>query len=702
MTKRGIHSFRAYYEARSQARAHRDFLSLSKIIERIPNFVFWKDVNSIYQGCNDNFAHFVGLEDSQEIVGKSDYDLPWTKGAADIYLAEDRNVIETKQAILNREVPLKTKEGEHRTILVSKEPLFDEDQKIIGIIGIYSDITERKKQEEALREAKERAEAANIAKTAFLENMRHDLRTPLSGVTGFAELMKMKAKDPEMIECAENLLASAKTLFEYHDEILEMIRVTSGSIPQQSRKFNLKAKLERVIALMQAKAKTKRLALHFIFDEKIPLYLIGDAMRIERIVLELLSNALRFTEKGSVQLEVELESSDKEEVILKLSVKDTGIGIPAEKRDEIFSEFTKLTPSYKGLYKGIGLGLAILKEFVSDLKGEVYVESEPNQGSTFTCVIPFKKSLLQTEEGSDPETVLKNHLPAEDFLLLKEQSSAPSISTEKNLAQPRVLLVEDDPLCGMVAKTMLEGLQCHVDVATTGKEAITFAQEHHYQLIFMDIGLPDMSGFQVTEKLRKHLFLSTPIVALSAHAATDEHKQECIRFGMTAVFSKPLSQITADHILDSFVPNYKGKEQNAVLNVTQDEQGVSLESFMTLPLLDGAVAKKLIGSEATASKILEQFLATLPEEVNNIKAAYEGNNFKSLGALVHKIKGSAAYCGAIRLQTICAELQYAEDIQDAVRLEKLYQILLETTAALLTEKTSLKSSLKNKIHKKEK
>ncbi len=670
---------------------------LENIVANMPGHVYWKDKEGVYLGCNDKQAKSLGLNYGAEVVGKTDFELPWSKEDAQKFRENDLHIMQSGKTEYFEEQS--TVDGKPATVLSLKSPLRNKQtHQIMGVMGISIDITRQKEAEKALIKAKEAAEAANIAKTAFLENMRHDLRTPLSGVTGFAELMKMKAKDPEMIEYAENLHVSAQALLQIHNEILEIIRVTSGGIPHQTKKFNLKAGLENIVHLMQAKAKSKKLELKFHFDHTLPLYFVGDAMRIERVALELLSNALRFTDKGSVSLSVESKKQEGDEVLINLCVQDTGIGIPTEKREDIFSDFTKLVPSHKGGYKGLGLGLTILKEFIADLNGEIYLDSQSGQGSTFSCMIPLKKSLLQTEEGCEQNEF---QLPVSHSS--REATPQASKQTEESSAEEgiHVLLVEDDPICGMVAKAMLEGLQCRVDIAKTGKEAIQLAQQQYYQLIFMDIGLPDMTGYQVTQALRTHQSCrKVPIIALSAHAATDEYKQECVKSGMTAVFSKPLSKTTADNILASFVPSYFGSMEK--IKASKTESAPSLEEIKKLSLLDLALAKKLIGSEEAFEQIMSQFMGSIPEHVSVLQKAHEAQDLKMLGELAHRLKGSAAYCGAVRLQTICTELQYAEDIQDAEKLDALYQLLLETTTELLTEKTSPKSSPKNKACRKEK
>ena len=220
--------------------------------------------------------------------------------------------------------------------------------KITGLLGISIDISDRKKIETELHRAKELAEAASQAKTEFLENMRHDIRTPLTGIVGFSDIIKSEADNPNIKEYADNLIASSHALLDLMDEVLEAIRVSSGEIPKLKKKFILNHIVQHAMDLNKAKAASKRLDFSMEFDKEIPQYLIGDSVRIHRIVLELLANALNFTDSGSVKLTVTLASRQNREIIIKLMVQDSGMGIPKDKQQEIFLHFKRLTPSYKG------------------------------------------------------------------------------------------------------------------------------------------------------------------------------------------------------------------------------------------------------------------------------------------------------------------------------------------------------------------
>lgn len=348
---------------------------LAQIIYHAPNYIFWKDANLIYRGCNYNFAQVAGLDNPEQIVGKSDQELPW-KQTAYLYQAEDREILASNQAILNKEVPMVLGGSEIRMLSVSKVPLYGSDKKISAILGIYIDITQ---QTSLIAELKKSLQI----KTEFLENMRHDIRTPLTGIIGLAELLGSEVTDPKMKEYTRDLATSGYALIDLLNEVLEAVNVNSGEIPLLKKKFNLRKKLNDVILLNQAMASHKKIDLSFHYDSAIPPYLMGDPTRIHRIVLEFVTNALNFTHKGHVKLSAKLAKDNANDVVLKIITEDTGIGIPLEKQDEIYLQFKRFTPSYKGIYKGYGLGLFIAKKFIDDLNGEIYVESQMDVGSKF-------------------------------------------------------------------------------------------------------------------------------------------------------------------------------------------------------------------------------------------------------------------------------------------------------------------------------
>jgi PAS domain S-box-containing protein len=506
-----------------------------ELLKQIPASVFWKDTNSVYLGCNDAFAHSVGLSSPEEIIGKTDYDLPTTKEESDAFRADDRQVMQSKQAKLNIEECQTTSNGKKVTLLTNKVPLLDNKKNVIGILGIYHDITERKVMEQRLMEAFEKAEEANIAKTGFLLDMRHDIRTPLSGMIGLASLLMEHANEPDKVrEYGNDFVAASNALLAYLNKILEAIKASSCAVPILKQKFNLKKTLEEIVSLMKPQAKLKKIDLELHYDKKLPRYFMSDGKRIHRIALELISNALKFTEQGFVKISVSAESLYDHHLILRLVVEDSGVGVPKEIHQEMFTQFKKLTPSYKGIYKGLGLGLSIIKEHIELLEGEIYLDKERKKGSQFTCLIPLQIALLQTEEGCVDEIENFESTSRSNKFNVEKSHQVKVIGEEANLVY--VLLVEDDGLIQMVSSSVLSSHGCKVDIAATGEQALELAGKNDYDLIFMDLGLPGIDGCEAARKLRA-MEISVPIAALTAHG-DDEHRAECMNAGINIFINK--------------------------------------------------------------------------------------------------------------------------------------------------------------------
>lgn len=559
-----------------------------KIISCMPNNVYWLDKNCITQGCNENVLKFVGLKSLDEFIG-IDYEqmekiAGWPKGHAKIYKKDDIKVISSGKPMLNIEdPPVYDANGEPIYYLSSRVPIFDEKTKeVIGVVGISVDITELKKIEEALLVAKKAAEVANQAKSEFLDNMRHDIRTPLSGIVGFSEILESEAKDPQTKDYAQTLKASACALNDFMDEVLEAVRVNSGEIPRLKQKFNLFKTFEQIINLCRAKAKEKHLNLDFKLDPKLPRFVIGDKIRLQRIGLELISNALNFTDQGKVSLGLQLAKESDGQLILRMVVEDTGMGIPQDKQQDIYLQFKRLTPSYQGIYKGAGLGLYVVKQFIDDLGGEIYVNSEPRKGSCFNCLIPLQIPLLD-DESDVRENDLLIDKPYMKSLTITEKFAE---KAENSPNKDQILVVEDSKIAQMAAKAILSQMDCEVDIAIDGKEAIELTKKKDYKLIFMDIGLGEgMDGYEVTFHIRKSEDFDkrTPIIALTAHAG-DENKQRCIKAGMDAVLTKPLNIIHAKDLLANFIPSRRPQpSKNPRLDLPDtDEEMFQLDQFALL------------------------------------------------------------------------------------------------------------------------
>ena len=633
-----------------------------KIISCMPNNVYWLDKNCITQGCNDNVLRFIGLKNSNEFIGMTYEQMGqiagWTQGHAQLYEHDDLEVMASRKPKLNsEEPPILNADGTLTYYSSSRVPLFDDaHNEVIGVVGISVDITKQKQLLMDLKQAKEHAELANQAKTEFLANMRHDIRTPLSGIVGFSEILKTEATNPRVKEYADNLIASSHALLDLMDEVLDAIKVSSGEIPLLKKKFNLADTLEHVVKLYAAKAAEKKLALSFECNPELPHFLIGDRVRLHRIVLELVGNALNFTESGHVTIHAIQAKKEQKSLILQLTVTDTGMGIPKEKQQEIYVQFKRLTPSYQGIYKGTGLGLYVVKQFIDELGGEIYVDSEPHKGTVFTCLIPLQIPLIDNDAGVDREEELKSPTSLRGPSTQQLSGMQPNTETSK-----KILVVEDNFIAQTVAKSLLGSLQCEVDIAASGMDAIHRCKNTDYDLIFMDIGLGDgMDGYEVTQTIRSQINAThhIPIIALTAHGA-DESKQRCIESGMDAVLTKPLTQHNAAEIINSFIPSPIEKTPEPAPSIRRDlpDNDEELFHLNQFALLDEAEAIRNCGSIDTVKNLLALLLQELPNDLAQMNRSFAQQDYPLVEQTAHKIKGGAVYLGTHRMKYAC---QYVE------------------------------------------
>ena len=388
--------------------AHIFKVFLKNISQSLPNFIFWKDKESVYLGCNENFAHLVGLSKPEDIVGKSDRDLNWQPAghSAEEFIKGDQETL-NGYPLTNREEILALPNGKKLTTLVSKLPILDDDQQVLGIVGYFTDITPLKKKERALQQAKRQAEIANQAKSVFITNISHDLRTPLTGLLGMAQILQQEVETQQGKAAAADLLKAGQVLLNLLNEVVEFSRCESGDLPVQTIKFDLTAVIKNIVELLKPSAQEKKLTFKISLDKHLPHYVMSDAMRLQRILLNLLSNAIKFTHQGSIHFSVRMIKRKEQLAVMEFRVQDTGIGVPEDQQALIFTRFCRLHPAYEGQYSGTGLGLTVVKRFVEDLKGEIHLKSTEGCGSTFSCLIPLRIPLSAGAEYTHAVTAPK-------------------------------------------------------------------------------------------------------------------------------------------------------------------------------------------------------------------------------------------------------------------------------------------------------
>jgi len=395
---------------------------------------------------------------------------------------------------------------------------------------LQAEIAERERVENELLKAKEAAEAANLAKSQFLANMSHELRTPMSGVLGMLDLVlsdNFKGEQREYIKYIKLARTSANSMVLILNDILDLTKIEAGILSIEEKPFSIRSCLENTINVLLPIAKNKGLSLNLTVSADVPETLIGDKTRFNQVLSYLGGNALKFTEKGKVEVHVATSGytpGGKREVTV--TVTDTGIGIPEDKQSLIFQTFSQVDDSHTRSYGGTGLGLAISKEIIERMGGTISFTSEEGKGSTFFCTIPFGEAGTGVDDSIAPE----------------EAAPTAALLQPGETTKPRLLIAEDDPTIRQVLGTMLQLLNFEIDFAENGQLAVEMWERGNYDLILMDVQMPRMNGFEATAAIREIERTSgghIPIVAMTAHALkTDEEK--CLDAGMDAYVSKPI------------------------------------------------------------------------------------------------------------------------------------------------------------------
>ena len=388
-----------------------------------------------------------------------------------------------------------------------------------GYVNIYgNDVTHKKRAERELIKAMEIVEHSKQIKEQFLANMSHEIRTPMNGIIGMTKLMIDTKMNDEQLEYMESIEQSGNNLLVIINDILDISKIEAGKMTFEKTEFNLPHLMQNLISTMQFKAKEKSNILSYSTDNDVPKVLIGDPVRLNQIFINLVGNALKFTDSGKVKIKVSTVENDENQCELKFSISDTGIGIPKEKIDTIFDSFDQAALDTTRKYGGTGLGLTITKQLIDLQNGELYVESEVNIGTTFFFTLPF-------EIGDNKELKSKSSKQFKPVLF-------------ENID---VLLVEDNPINQLLAKKVLSKWKCNIEVAANGKIAIDKLNNKDYAIILMDVQMPEMDGHEATKYIRSNMNSgkeNVPILAMTAHVGPQEAKR-CIESGMNDCITKP-------------------------------------------------------------------------------------------------------------------------------------------------------------------
>lgn len=501
-------------------------------------------------------------------------------------------------------------------------PIKNQLGEITGIAVFSQDITIRKKAEDQLLQAKAAAEAASRAKSEFLSNMSHEIRTPMNAIMGLTDLLMAQNVDNPDYEKLNAIKYSAENLLRIINEILDFSKIDAGKMVIEEAPFDLQELVNELVRSLQPSAKNKGLDFAANIAADVPLKLTGDRVRLSQILTNLVSNAIKFTNFGSVVVNINTISRAPEKVSLSLDVVDTGIGIPKEKIETVFDSFTQAHSNLK--YGGTGLGLTITKRLVEMQAGNISVNSRPGIGSTFTVIIPYK---ITAGDAATEGPQKLTHIP--DF---------------KGV---RVLVVEDNQMNRFLAGQILGTWNVEVDMAEDGLEAIKKIEEKEYNLVLMDLQMPRMNGFEATEYIRNKMpepVSQTPIVVLTADVMP-ETREKALQLGISRFITKPFKQ---PDLYNAIVEITGVKDNFTILDTPSVQKPIvgKAKNDVQMEKPDLEYLKKLINNDEKALKQLVGIYQTaLPVDMDVFIGNYNDQKWAELGKIAHKMKSSFANLG---------------------------------------------------------
>lgn len=639
--------------ARSIAEQH--MRNLSKAIEQSPESIVITNLDGAIEFVNEAFVQTTGYS-PQEVIGKNPRILQSGQTPRATYEAMWRTL--TAGESWRGELRNRRKTGEQYIEYAVITPVRDEQGKITNYLAIKDDITEKKRmgeeltayrnhleelvaeRTEQLAEARSRAEAANVAKTSFLANMSHEIRTPLNAILGISHLLGRGRLDERQTRQLRQLEQSSTHLLGLINDILDLSKIESGHLVLESRPFSLKEMMGEVVSILSPSVAAKRLAMRQEIDCAQD-WFIGDATRIRQALINFANNAVKFTSAGSIRLRCEQVVEREGRAQLKFSVIDTGIGVDPEALPRLFKPFEQADSSITRRFGGSGLGLAIVRHFAAMMGGQAGVESEKGKGSTFwfTVWLLSPSSSSQALKAIRPETV---HGTVEAF----ERRS--------------VLLVEDNEISREVGCEILEDLGLKVEVACNGREAIHKVAEGRFDLVFMDMQMPELDGLSATAEIRKLAGCeSLPIVAMTANVF-EEDRQACLAAGMNDFLGKPIQLDSLSGMLAKWLPKGSVRVRMAASPSTGD-MPIGLERLMPL-LASGQVDKSRVSllARGDADKFiafLQQFLDAHHSDVDKLRSGLAGGSPELVRQVAHALKGAAANLGLAELADMAKSLE---------------------------------------------
>ncbi len=619
---------------------------LALVASKTDNGVIIADIEGRIQWINDSFQR---LTDSELTNVIGEYLVPVIHGGAETSdAAQDLAAAIQHGTATHQELLYRRRSGETCWVSLSVTPVFDDRGRVTRWIGMARDVTQQRRDQEALSAAKLRAERASKAKSDFLANISHEIRTPMNAIIGMVDLLMETQLDQQQRELAAIAHDSSAKLLQLLNDVLDLSKIEAGRLEIHDTDFSLRETVTAAMAPFMASAHRRDIELHCNIDDDVPAVFVGDPIRLRQILMNLVGNAIKFTPAGSIAVEVRRVATDAGNCLLRFSVQDTGIGIATESLERIFQPFTQAAPSTAYEFGGTGLGLAICVELVRLMKGRMWATSEVGHGSQFLFECAFEVS--------------RSPWPADSGAANLEDTA---VGCSDDVSAMRILVADDHSANRLLLRRILEKCRHLVDEATDGAEAVRMAQAHQYDLLLLDIRMPHMDGVEAARQVRALAdgHARPPvIVAVTANAMPGDH-EKYLGLGMDDYLPKPLSARSVLSLVSRW-SSATTRRLRAASNsdridprhdASQARAGVRAEGA-TPPRFQAAL-QRLDGDRELLVEQMTFFLEDGPGLLRDVRRAIKENDHHRLELSAHRLKSLARSFDDIRLERAAGHIE---------------------------------------------
>lgn len=580
--------------------------------------------------ANQSFAEISGYA-VEELVGKKTS--LFVPGDSVHPTLEEKLKLRLKGETDSYELQVKNKQGEPRWWYIAGAPNYNDKNELIGTIGVHLDITNQKKLEQELKVAKTLAEEASRAKEIFLANMSHEIRTPLNAIIGMIRELGREHLTPQQQLYLSHSETAARHLLNILNNVLDISKIEAGEFELDVKEFSLSSLISNVKSILQSKVQEKGLKFNVLISHDLSPCHLGDSTRIRQILINLIGNAIKFTDEGKISLIVDVVEESNHSQVIKFIISDTGVGMSKEFLGKLFSKFSQEDSNKNRRHEGTGLGMTITQEMVYLMNGSIHVESAKNQGTTIEVTIDLPVG--------DPSRLY----------------TAQQGKRQEDLHGVQVLLVEDNDMNRYIATQSLKHFGCIVTEAFNGKDAIDKLNKKEFDIILMDIQMPVMDGVEATKLIRQDMAMTIPIVALTANAFKKDIDQY-MAVGMNDFVTKPFEEVV---LYNTMISNVSFKEKA--------EDNLKESDLYDLSKLS-EISR---GDKGFINQMVRIFIEQMPKSIEEMKQAIEENNLYGAGKIAHRIKPGVDNIGAALLSPLVKDIEFlARELEaDPAKLSEL-------------------------------